>query len=158
MLLTTNRRFKHYKVNEDGIILKDGLLFRKYYGKTGCVTNYQILIPKQLVSEVLRSLLGEFGKHPGKAGQKLRPEKSIFGQIRLNLSGSWLFYVSNALENHGRNVNSPTLPCKTRVCTLLRQKTRCKLIWCRNYLRQLLWKHCDSHWRVFPLFIGIPDI
>ena len=28
--LATDRRFKHYKANEDRIILKDGLLFRKY--------------------------------------------------------------------------------------------------------------------------------
>ena len=63
--LTTDRRSKHYKANEDRIILKDGLLFRKYYGETGSVKYYQILIPKQLVNEVLRSLHGEFGKHPG---------------------------------------------------------------------------------------------
>ena len=30
VLLTTDRRFKHYKANEDRIILKDGLLLRKY--------------------------------------------------------------------------------------------------------------------------------
>ena len=65
VLLTTDRRFKHYKANEDRIILKDGLLFRKYYGETGNVKYYQILIPKQLVNEVLRNLHGEFGKHPG---------------------------------------------------------------------------------------------
>ena len=64
VLLTTDRRFKPYKANEDRIILKDGLLFRKYYGETGSVKYYQILIPKQLVNEVLRSLHGEFGKHP----------------------------------------------------------------------------------------------
>ena len=29
LLLTTERRFKHFKANEDGIILKDGPLFRK---------------------------------------------------------------------------------------------------------------------------------
>ena len=29
--LKTDRRFKHYKANEDRISLKDGLLFRKYY-------------------------------------------------------------------------------------------------------------------------------
>ena len=63
--MTTDRRFKHYKANEDRIILKDGLLFRKYYGETGSVNYYQILIPKQLVNEVLRNLHGEFGKHPG---------------------------------------------------------------------------------------------
>ena len=65
VLLTTDKRFKHYKANEDRIILKDGLLLRKYYGDTGSVKYYQILIPKQLVNEVLRSLHGEFGKHPG---------------------------------------------------------------------------------------------
>ena len=65
VLLTTDRRFKHNKSNEDRIILKDGLLFRNYYGGTGNVKYYQILIPKQLVNEILWSLHGEFGKHPG---------------------------------------------------------------------------------------------
>ena len=65
VLLVTDRRYKHYKANEDRIILKDGLLFRKYYGETGSVKYYQIFIPKQLVNEVLRNLHGEFGKHAG---------------------------------------------------------------------------------------------
>ena len=65
VLSTTHSRFNHYKANEDRIILKDGLLFRKYYGETGSVKYYQIIIPKHLVNEVLRSLHGEFGKHPG---------------------------------------------------------------------------------------------
>ena len=65
VLLATDRRYKHYKANEDRFILKDGLLFRKYYGKTGSVKYYQILIPKQLVNEVLRNLHGEYGEHPG---------------------------------------------------------------------------------------------
>ena len=53
VLLTTDKRFKHYKVNEDRIILKDGLLMRKYYRETGNIKYYQILIPRQLVDEVL---------------------------------------------------------------------------------------------------------
>ena len=65
VLLTTDKPFKHYKANEDRTILKDGLLFRKYYGETGNIQYYQILIPRQLVDEVLRSLHGEFCKHPG---------------------------------------------------------------------------------------------
>ena len=65
VLLTRDRRFKHYKANEDRIILKDGLLLRKYYGDTGSVKYYQILTPKELLNEVLRSLHGDFGKHPG---------------------------------------------------------------------------------------------
>ena len=36
-----------------------------FFSQTGSVKNYQILIPKQLVKEVLRSLHGEFGKHAG---------------------------------------------------------------------------------------------
>ena len=65
VLLMTDSRYKNYKANEDRIIPKDGLLYRKYFGETGSVKYYQILIPKQLVKEVLRSLHGEFGKHPG---------------------------------------------------------------------------------------------
>ena len=65
VLIMTDSRYKHYKTNEDRIILKDGQLYRKYFGETGGVKYYQILIPKQLVKEVLRSLHGEFGKHPG---------------------------------------------------------------------------------------------
>ena len=65
VLMMTDSRYKNYKANEDRIILKDGLLFGKDFGETGSVKYYQILIPKQLVNEVLRSLHGEFGKHPG---------------------------------------------------------------------------------------------
>ena len=65
VLLMTDSRYKNYKANEDRIILKDSLLYRKYFGETGSVKYYQILIPKQLVKEVLRSLHGEFGEHPG---------------------------------------------------------------------------------------------
>ena len=65
VLIMTDSRHKNYKANEDRIILKGGLLFRKYFGETGSVKYYQILIPKQLVKEVLRSLHGEFCKHPG---------------------------------------------------------------------------------------------
>ena len=65
MLLSTDRQFKHYKANDDGIILKDGLLFTEYYGETSSVKYYQILIPEQLVNEVLWNLHREFGNHPG---------------------------------------------------------------------------------------------
>ena len=65
VLLTTDSRFKHYKANEDRIILRERLLFRKNNGKIDNSKDYQILIAKQLVNEVLRSLHGAFGKHLG---------------------------------------------------------------------------------------------
>ena len=37
VLLATDRQYKHYRANEDRIILKDGLQVRKYYGETGSV-------------------------------------------------------------------------------------------------------------------------
>ena len=63
VLIMTDSRYKNNKATEDRIILKDGLLFRECFGETGSVRNYQILIPKQLIKEVPRSLHGEFGKH-----------------------------------------------------------------------------------------------
>ena len=65
MLLTTGKRYKHYKTNEDRMNLKEGLFFGKYYGETVSVNYYQILIPYQLNDEILRSLHWEFEKHPG---------------------------------------------------------------------------------------------
>ena len=65
VIIVTDSRYKNYKANEDLINLKDGLLYRKHFGETGSVKYYQMLIPKQLVDEVLRNLHGEFGRHPG---------------------------------------------------------------------------------------------
>ena len=45
LLIMTDSRYKNYKANEDRIILKDDLLFRKYFGETGSVKYYRILIP-----------------------------------------------------------------------------------------------------------------
>ena len=65
VLMIRDSRYKNYKANEDRIVLKDGLLFRKLFGETGSLKYYEIIIPKQFVKEVLRSLHGELGKHPG---------------------------------------------------------------------------------------------
>ena len=65
VLMITDSRYKNYKANENRIIFKDGPLLRKYFGETGSIKYYQVLNPKQLVKKVLRSLHGEFGKHPG---------------------------------------------------------------------------------------------
>ena len=51
VLIMTDSRYKNYKANEDRIILKDGLLFSKYFGETGSVKYYQIFIPKQLLKK-----------------------------------------------------------------------------------------------------------
>ena len=64
VLIVTDSRYKHYKAKEDRIFLKDGPMSRKFFGETGSVKYYQILIPKLLVKEVLCSLHREFGKYP----------------------------------------------------------------------------------------------
>ena len=65
MLFTTDLRYNYNNANADRIILKDALLITKNLGETGNIKEYQILILKQLVSAVFRSLHGEIGKHPG---------------------------------------------------------------------------------------------
>ena len=80
VFMMTDSRYKNYKANEDRMILKDRLLFRKSFGETGRVKNYQILIPKQLVNEVLRNLHGEIGKHPGTSKTIIAYRKNIIFQ------------------------------------------------------------------------------
>ena len=140
VLLATDRRFKQYKVNEDRIILKDGLLFRKYYGETGSVKYYQILIPKQLVNEVLQNLHGGFGKHSGITKMIIANREMYYYPNMAQLNRGWFCHVSNALEKHELMPDSPTLPCRTQKITLLRQKTPFKLIWCRDYRHSLAMK------------------
>ena len=65
VLLTTDKRYKHYKTNERRIFFKDGLLCRKDYVENGSFKYYQTFIPEQIVDGVLRNFNGEFGKHPG---------------------------------------------------------------------------------------------
>ena len=107
VLLTTDRRFTHYKANEDRIILKDGLLLRKYYGDTGSVKYYQILIPKQLINEVLRSLHGDFGKHPGITKTIIAYREQYYYPKMAHFIRSGSFPATNALKNYALIPNSP---------------------------------------------------
>ena len=96
VLLSTDRRFKHYKANEYRIILKDGLLSRKYHGETGSVKYYQILIPKQLVNEVFRNLHGEFVKHPGNTKTIIAYRENVITQKWLKVRG-WVMSSEQCL-------------------------------------------------------------
>ena len=121
VLLTTDSRFKHYKANEDRIILKDGLLFRKYYGETGSVKYYQILIPKQLINEVLRSPHGEFGKHPGITKTVIAYREKYFYPKMAQLIREWVIscekcitelwidpqHTRPPLKNSSEHINPP---------------------------------------------------
>ena len=135
VLLATDRRFKNYKANEDRIIIKDGLLFRKYYRETGSVKYYQILIPKQLVNEVLRNLHVDFGNHPGIAKTIIAYREKNYYPNMAQLIREWVLSCEQCLREARINprLTPPPPPCRTRMSTLLRQKFPCKLIWCRDY-------------------------
>ena len=45
VLMVTDSRYENYKANEDCIVLKDGLLFEKYFGETGSVKYCQVFNP-----------------------------------------------------------------------------------------------------------------
>ena len=112
VLLTTDRRFKHYKANEDRIILKDGLLFRKYYGETGSVKYYQIPIPKQLVNEVLRNLHGEFGKHPGFTKTIIAYREKYYYPKMAQLISEWVLSCEQCLRESRINPRLTRPPLK----------------------------------------------
>ena len=64
-LLKTEPIRRNLLRHEERIIVKDGVLMRKYYGEDGTVTHHQILIPKHIVPELLSTLHGKMNKHPG---------------------------------------------------------------------------------------------
>ena len=103
VLLSRDRRFKHYKANEDRIILKDGLLFRKYYGETGSVKYYQILIPEQLFNEVLRNFHGGFGKHPGITKTIIAYREKYYYPNMAQLVRQWIMSCEQCLRESRNN-------------------------------------------------------
>ena len=134
VLLTTDRPFKHYKSNEDRLVLKDGLLFRIYYGETGSVKNYQILIPMQLVNEALRSLHGEFGKRPGITKTISTFRGKYYYPNMTQPIREWVMSCEQCLRESRIKPRLAAFPCKTRMGIILRQKTPCKLTSYRDYL------------------------
>ena len=64
-LLKTEPRGRNLLRHEERIIVKHGVLMRKYYGEDGTITHHQILIPKHIVPELLITLHGKTNKHPG---------------------------------------------------------------------------------------------
>ena len=98
VLIVTDSRYKNYKANEDRIILKDGLLYRKYFGETGSVKYYQFLIPKQLVKEVLWSLHGEFGRHPGISKTIIAYREKYFFPKMAQLIREWVISCKQCIR------------------------------------------------------------
>ena len=108
--LTTDSRFKLYKANEDRIILKDGLLFRRYYGETGSVKYYQNPKPKQLVNEALRSLHGEFGKHPGITKTIIAYRRKYYYPRMAQLIREWVMSCEKCIRELRINPQLTRLP------------------------------------------------
>ena len=133
VLLATDTRFKHYKANEDRIIFKEGLLFRKYYGETGSLKYYQILLPKQLVNEVLRNMHGEFAKHPGITMTIMAYREIYYHPNMAQLIREWVLSCEQCLKESRINPHPtrPPLPNPNEYITA--SEMQCKLIWCRNY-------------------------
>ena len=129
VFVTTDSRYKSCKANEDRIILKDGLLFMKYFGETGCVKYYQILILKQIVNKVLRSLHGDFGKHPGISKTKNAYREKYYFPKMAKLIRGWVILCEQSNRKSRIDRSLPALPCKTQMSTLLRPRRPCKLIW-----------------------------
>ena len=133
VLIVTDSQYKNYKANEDRIILKDGLLYRKDFGETGSVKYYQILIPKQLVKEVLRRLHGEFGRHPGISKTIFAYREKWYFPKLAHLIREWVISCEQCIRESRTDCSLTPPPCKTPMSTLLRPKTPCKLIRCQNY-------------------------
>ena len=109
VIILTDSRYKYYKANEDRIIPKVGLLYKKKFGETGSVKYYQILVPKQLIKEVLRSLHGEFGKHPGISKTKIAYREKYYFPKMAQLIRKWVMSCEQCIRE-SRIDCSLTLP------------------------------------------------
>ena len=111
IIMITDSRYKNNKANEVRINLEDRLLFRKYFGETGSLKYYQILIPKQIVNQVLRSPHGEFGKHPGIAKTIIAYREKLSFPEMVQLIREWVMSCEQCIRESriDRNVTRPPL-------------------------------------------------
>ena len=63
--MATDHRALQYTAQESRITLKDGQLYRQYFGETGAVKYLQVLLPEQLVDSFIEAHHGPHDKHPG---------------------------------------------------------------------------------------------
>ena len=63
-LLQTDPTTQRLLVHENRLTVKDGILIRKYYEECAQVTHHQILIREHLITELLKAIHGQIGKHP----------------------------------------------------------------------------------------------
>ena len=63
--LASDYRYHHYLQNPTRIEIKQEVLTRKYYTDTGTTSHYQILLPTQLLEELVQALHGHNSNHPG---------------------------------------------------------------------------------------------
>ena len=64
-ILQQDPRYRHYCRQLDRLSVQDDIIFRDYYDETGNVQFRQALLPKHLVTDLLKSLHGTANKHPG---------------------------------------------------------------------------------------------
>ena len=62
---TQNNRYQHYLQNKPRIEFREDILAREYHNDNGQCSDYQILLPKQLLEEFLQAFLGHIANYPG---------------------------------------------------------------------------------------------
>ena len=138
VLLTTDKRFMHYKANDDRIILKHGLLFRKNYGATGNIQDYQKLMPKQLVDEVFQSLEDKPDQKvlskrktydPRRSAQKFSPRATQNVHISKRRFGN-LHGISRVCTHSVGNIKANNCSDRQQIChTFFQTKANPPALW-----------------------------
>ena len=102
-ILLNDARYMHYSRNKKRIIIKDDILYRKYYNDIGEVRHLQVLLPGQLFKVLLQSLHGTAGKHPGisKMMQEIR-QKYYFPSIATYVR-NWVRDCEICIQDKGIN-------------------------------------------------------
>ena len=84
-LLRQDVRYRHNLRNADRVVLRDEVLARQYFDKTGQIQYYQFLMSQHLVTELMESVHEQAHKHPGiaKMLQEIRQKYSYPGITKL---------------------------------------------------------------------------
>ena len=131
-------------------------MLKKGLGETGSVKYYQNFIPKQLVKEFLRSLHGEFGKHPRIFKTIIANREKYYFPRMAQLFREWVMSCEQCIRESriDRSLTRPPLQNPNEHITAPEDAMQ-------NDLEELPpsggYENIVTAMDVFPLFICVPD-
>ena len=133
-ILSQDNRYQHYCRQMDRLSVLDEIITRQYFDETGSVKYNQVLLPKNLVQELLESLHGKANKHPGISKKLIEIRQKFYYPGIAKIVKNWVQGCEICIKD--KSIPNPSitpellnLPGRPRRCNANRFVTKLTTKW-----------------------------